>query len=149
MRSAAPPFESGSPQPLPSPRGPLGHATTHPTKNMDETIEVSDPPFPSFISPSLPSMLTIQFCVLVVEQGTAFLDNLATLDLPSSSSPFSTKDIFEQKSQILPNSIIGRHLKYFTVREVCLTLDMWKGEWRRCWTQLKRLAWNHYRMKEE
>ena len=94
-------------------------------------------------------MLTIQFCVLVVEQGTAFLDNLATLDLPSSSSPFSTKDIFEQKSQILPNSIIGRHLKYFTVREVCLTLDMWKGEWRRCWTQLKRLAWNHYRMKEE
>ena len=112
-------------------------------------VEVSDPPFPSFISPSLPSMLTIQFCVLVVEQGTAFLDNLATLDLPSSSSPFSTKDIFEQTTQILPNSIIGRHLKYVNVREVCLTIDMWKDEWRRCWTPLRRRAWNPYRMKEE
>jgi len=41
-----------------------------------------------------------------------FLDNLATLDLPSSSSPFSSKEVFERKSRILPNSKIGRHLKY-------------------------------------
>lgn len=53
----------------------------------------------------------MQFCALVVEQGMVFLDNLATLDLPSSLSPFSSKEIFERKSQILPNSTVGRHLK--------------------------------------
>jgi hypothetical protein len=57
-------------------------------------------------------ILTAQFCALVVEQAIMFLDNLATLDLPSSSSPFSTQQIFQQKSAILPNSIIGRHLKW-------------------------------------
>jgi len=41
-----------------------------------------------------------------------FLDNLATLDLPSSTSPFTSNAVFEQKSQILPNSLIGRHIKY-------------------------------------
>ena len=54
-----------------------------------------------------------QFCALVVEQAITFLDNLASLDSPSSSQ-VSTKEIFERKSQILPNSVIGRHLRYFS-----------------------------------
>src|SRR5271169_4515830 len=55
-------------------------------------------------------MLTLQFCALVVEQAIVFLDNLSTLD--ASPSALSTKEIFERKSQILPNSVIGKHLRY-------------------------------------
>jgi len=83
--------------------------TTHPTEHMDETIEVSYPQ----LSYSIFDMLTLQFCVLVVEQAIVFLDNLSTLD--SSPSSLSTKEVFERKSQILPNSPIGRHLRHFHV----------------------------------
>jgi hypothetical protein len=58
-----------------------------------------------------------------------FLDNLATLDSPTSSSPLSTQQIFEQKSAILPNSIIGRHLKFLRDGVLGLMVDMWKVEW--------------------
>jgi hypothetical protein len=83
--------------------------TTHPTEHMDETVEVSYPQLPYFIF----HMLIIQFCALVVEQAIVFLDNLSTLD--SSPSSLSTKEVFERKSQILPNSAIGRHLRHFHV----------------------------------
>ena len=84
--------------------------TSHSTEQMDETVEVSpsSPHISSF--PISPHMLTLQFCVLVVEQGITFLENLASLDSPSSS--LTTVELFDRKSQILPNSVIGRHLRY-------------------------------------
>ena len=75
---------------------------THPTDHMDETIEV-------LLTSPTSHMLTVQFCILVVEQAITFLDNLSTLD--SSGSKLSTKEVFEKKSEILPNSVIGRHLR--------------------------------------
>ena len=70
-------------------------------------------------------MLTLQFCVLVVEQGIAFLENLASLDSPSSS--LTTEELLDRKSQILPNSVIGRHLMYRDLH-VSTNLDMLKDE---------------------
>lgn len=69
-------------------------------------------------------MLMNQFCTLVVEQAITFLDNLATLDSPGSGT--STKEIFERKSRILPNSIIGRHLKYHSYLGTRLNEDILK-----------------------
>jgi hypothetical protein len=71
-------------------------------------------------------MLTLQFCVLVVEQGITFLENLASLDSPSSS--LTTVELFDRKSQILPNSVIGRHLRYGDCTRGDANLDMLKGE---------------------
>jgi hypothetical protein len=59
-----------------------------------------------------------QFCALVVEQAITFLDNLARLD-SSASSGISTRELFERKSLILPNSVIGRHLRYFLSGNSC------------------------------
>ena len=72
--------------------------TTPPPEEMDETIEVFPPP----------TMLTAQFCTLVVEQAINFLDNLSSLD---SSYGISTSEIFQRRSRILPGSEIGRHLR--------------------------------------
>lgn len=112
--------------------GQVGHrpeswamTTTRSAERMDEIIKVH--PAARFSVPRLhfPAMiLTTQFCALVVEQGMILLDNLATLDLPSSLSPFSSKEIFEQKSLILPKSKIGRHLKFVTGNGIWLTVGM-------------------------
>jgi len=64
----------------------------------------------AFYEPS--EMLTQQFCTLVIEQAITFLENLSTLD--SSPSLLTTKDVFEHKSQIIPNSAVGRHLRYLS-----------------------------------
>jgi hypothetical protein len=84
---------------------------TRPAELMDETIEVTSPEPPLFFTPG-PSMLTLQFCTLVVEQALLFLNNLSSLDRPATASTLTTKEVFERKSQILPNSAIGKHLKY-------------------------------------
>lgn len=75
---------------------------SHPAEHMDETIKAR-------LTLPTSHMLTIQFCALVVEQAITFLENLSTLD--SLGSKLSTKEVFEKKSQILPNSVIGRHLR--------------------------------------
>ena len=90
---------------------------THPTEQINEIVEV-----PSVLDPYMPAeMLTQQFCALVIEQAIQFLENLSNLD--SSTSLFSTKEVFECKSKIIPNSAVGRHLQYRLVW-MLLTLDI-------------------------
>lgn len=92
---------------------------THPTEQINEIVEA-----PSVFDPyMLAEMLTQQFSALVIEQAIQFLENLSNLD--SSSSLFSTKEIFERKSKIIPNSAIGRHLQCRLIW-MLLTLDILK-----------------------
>jgi hypothetical protein len=71
---------------------------------MDETVEVL---FPRFYQ-----ILEANTKVLYTGGGASDnIDGESLSSLDSSNGCLSTKEVFERKSEILPNSVIGQHLR--------------------------------------